>query len=270
MNLWPIVVVGQMVNILVPARAGDIARLYLVRRDERRPVTETLGTLAVEKALDGLVFIAMLGVLLVRVDLPRGLSQAATALSVTLGVAVVAVGLVAVLGDRAVRAIERSAVVPERFARPVVSRWLGPLVEGFAGRRRFTGLLAALALSFLAWGAGWLANYLCLLALGIDQAAIVALAVLVVLQLGLAVPVSPGGLGVFEYLCVLALAIFVVPRATAVSFGVLLHAVAYLTPVALGAVFVALHLAPRPSGINVHRPKPKAQSPEPTAWSGEP
>ena len=50
--------------------------------------------------------------------------------------------------------------------------------------------------------------------------ALMTLVVLLVLQIGLAVPVSPGGLGVFEYLSVLALSLFTVPRREAVAFGV--------------------------------------------------
>ena len=248
-NLWPIIVVGQMVNILVPARAGEVVRLYLIRREEHRAVTETLGTVAVEKALDAVAFLAMLGVLLLWMDLPGGLKQAGTALSVTLGIAALAVGIAAALGDRAVRAIERSRVLPARFRQPVVRRWLRPLADGFAGRRRVEGLVAALALSFFAWGAGWLANYSCLVALGIDQAALAALVVLVVLQLGTAVPVSPGGIGVFEYLCVLALGVFAVPRTVAVSYGVVLHAVAYAPPMVLGAGFMFTRAIPWKAGL---------------------
>ncbi len=247
-RLWPILVVGQMVNILVPARAGDVARLYLVQRVSRRAPGQTLGTIAVEKALDGVVFVVLLGVASLWVDLPGAVDEAALVLGAVLGVAVAAMALAVMAGEPALAAIERMRVVPERLRRSLVKSWLRPLVEGFAGRRRLGAAAAALGLSFLVWGTAALANYFCLEAVGLNQPAVVALVVLVVLQVGTSVPVSPGGLGVFEYLCVLALALFAVPRAAALGFGVLLHAVAYLTPVALGAAFVVLQAVPSPFG----------------------
>jgi len=245
-RLWPILVVGQMVNIFVPARAGDLARLYMVQRASRRAPAQTLGTIAVEKALDGVVFVVLLAAASLWVDLPGAVDEAALVLGVVLGVAVTAMALAVFAGEPALALMGRTPVVPARLRRHLLDSWLRPLVDGFAGRRRVAGILFALALSFLVWGTAALANYFCLAAVGLNQSAVVALVVLVVVQVGTAVPVSPGGLGVFEYLCVLALSLFAVSRPAAVGFGVLLHAVAYLTPVVLGAAFVVFHAVPSP------------------------
>ena len=50
--LFRAVVVGQMLNIVVPLRLGEVARMYLVAEDERLSKARVLATLAVEKALD--------------------------------------------------------------------------------------------------------------------------------------------------------------------------------------------------------------------------
>ncbi len=243
-RLWPILVVGQMVNILVPARAGDVVRLFAVEREERRAPGETLGTIALEKTLASLW-----------VDLPGAVDTAALALAGMLGVALTAMALAAAAGEPAVAAIERVGLGPERLRRRIVESWLRPLVGAFAGRWRPGSWAITLVLSTLVWVAAAVANYCCLAAVGLEASAITALVVLLVLQIGFTVPVSPGGLGVFEYLSVLALSLFAVPRAEAVAFGVLLHAVAYLTPMAMGAVFVAFHFAPLPGDVPVDRPR---------------
>jgi len=43
--------IGQMLNLVVPVRLGEVARLGLMAQ-EHRPVGMTLGTIATEKALD--------------------------------------------------------------------------------------------------------------------------------------------------------------------------------------------------------------------------
>ncbi len=50
-----------------------------------------------------------------------------------------------------------------------------------------------------------------------------ALCVLAVLQGGVAVPSTPGKIGVFHYLCILALSIFGVPAAVGLGYGLILH-----------------------------------------------
>jgi hypothetical protein len=60
--------------------------------------------------------------------------------------------------------------------------------------------------------------------------------VLVVLQGGVAVPSTPGKIGVFQYLCVIALSVFGVPAATGFSYGVVLYALVVGTMVVWAAV----------------------------------
>ena len=52
---WPahfsILLIAQMLNLVVPVRLGEVARLGLMKQ-EQRPIGMTLGTIAVEKSLD--------------------------------------------------------------------------------------------------------------------------------------------------------------------------------------------------------------------------
>ena len=50
------------------------------------------------------------------------------------------------------------------------------------------------------------------------------------------VPSSPGKVGVFQELCILALALFAVDKSIALTYGILLYLVAYGPPVILGAL----------------------------------
>jgi hypothetical protein len=47
---------------------------------------------------------------------------------------------------------------------------------------------------------------------------------LVVLQAGVAVPSTPGKIGVFHYLCMIALSVFGVPATISLAYGLTLHA----------------------------------------------
>jgi len=60
-----------------------------------------------------------------------------------------------------------------------------------------------------------------------------------VLQVGIAPPSLPGKLGVFHYLTVLALSFFGVARSAALTYALVLYAVALLSKVLVGGAWLA-------------------------------
>ena len=93
--------------------------------------------------------------------------------------------------------------------------------------------------SILIWSMTALLNQLLLWSLGIETPLVAPLLLLVVLQIGVRLPSSPGSIGVFHYLSVLTLTLFGVERDLAFSYGVLLHLVTYLPPSLLGLVYLS-------------------------------
>ena len=60
---------------------------------------------------------------------------------------------------------------------------------------------------------------------------------MVVLQLGVAVPSLPGRVGLYEGLCIVVLALFGVDRDTGFAVGIVLHAVSFVPPIILGLYY---------------------------------
>jgi len=89
-------------------------------------------------------------------------------------------------------------------------------------------------LSVIIWSMGALINYFILLALNLPLPVVSAFLLLAVLQVGGLVPSSPGKLGVFQYLCILTLALFSIDKSIGLTYGILLYLVAYGPPVVLG------------------------------------
>jgi nicotinamide riboside transporter PnuC len=65
-----------------------------------------------------------------------------------------------------------------------------------------------------------------------------AIVLFLVLQVGVAVPSSPGRVGVFQYLTILALGLFGLSKEIGLLAGVLLHLVVFLPIVSLGSWFL--------------------------------
>lgn len=59
-RLYPVVIIGLMANNLIPARAGELARAYVLGQREKISKTTTLGTIAVDRLFDGVTLVPML------------------------------------------------------------------------------------------------------------------------------------------------------------------------------------------------------------------
>ena len=59
-RLFPYSIIGYMANNLVPARAGELIRAYILGERERVSAMGTLGAIAVERLFDGCVLVLML------------------------------------------------------------------------------------------------------------------------------------------------------------------------------------------------------------------
>ena len=55
---FPIVVIGYMGNNVLPARAGELLRAYVLRRSEKVPISGSLATIVLERAFDGVIMLS--------------------------------------------------------------------------------------------------------------------------------------------------------------------------------------------------------------------
>jgi uncharacterized protein (TIRG00374 family) len=213
---------GMMLNMLLPARVGDVSRAYAVG-GLGPGRTYTLGTVALEKILDLFAFAVLFLALLVLMPLPDWVDSSAYTLA---ALALVFLLLLALLTYQRVRVkslLERVAQwFPEQMSKWIIERMrLGLASLDVLETRR--ALIQLAFWSTVVWGTGLLTNHLTLLALQIQLPLTASLLILVVLQFGISIPSVPGRIGVFEYLCVLALSVFGVAQSLGLTYGILLH-----------------------------------------------
>jgi uncharacterized protein (TIRG00374 family) len=232
-RLTAALLIGQAVNVLSPARLGDVARAALADTGE---TAYALGTLVVELALDLLMLVALVVLLLSQATLPTWWRGSGQALLVTAAV-VMTMMVIVVIGRRwLAHVLEQIAT---RWHHPAIQRvvkWGGQLLHSLDTLGQTARLLPVLVCSVLIWVLYGAVNYTLLGAVGERPSVLAALFLLVVLQIGVAVPSSPGRIGVFHYLCVQALAVFGIGGANALSYAFILHLISVILPVAMGTV----------------------------------
>jgi uncharacterized protein (TIRG00374 family) len=236
----PPLVMGQLLNLIAPARLGDLGRTYLVAQKGYPSQARALGTVALEKLWDIVLLVVLVFGLSFWQPLPAWVTTSTRLTAI--GGGIMLGGIVALLLLRRHVAAwgsghsQRSEAADKQHQKGITwsTRVTGRLLDGLSGLHRPRVMLTAGGWSVLAWFFGALTNLVLLKAFGLPFSLGIALVLLVVLQMGVAVPSVPGRIGVFEGLCLVTLALFGVEANLALGYGVVLHAVVLLPPVILG------------------------------------
>jgi phosphatidylinositol alpha-mannosyltransferase len=227
--------IGVLMSATLPARLGEPSRaLILARRvgrvRDRFPIV--LGTLVSQTLLNILALVVLGAVMFHTVGLFQG-NEDALVVATIAPVVILAAVLAAPWLLRRGR--------PSRFQRV---QQAAALVRGAMVRVR-TGLMVfrkprlgawALITQLGAWGIQWLACYVLLVALGLDDRAGLgaAAAVLFAVNVTAALPATPSNLGVFQAACVAVLSAYGVGKTDALAYGIILQAVEIATAVTMG------------------------------------
>jgi hypothetical protein len=235
-HLFRALMIGYMGNNLLPLRAGEIVRVYVVARRGQRFWT-ALATVVVERALDGLaVGLIALGLFAV-VPIPHRLRwPAALFLSADLAAMLV-------IGILTFAPAQCAAVIRALFRRfPAVERRLmdalGTLREGFKGVRAGHHAIPIAVSSVGIWLVLAASIWAALVSARLSLPFAASWAALAFLGLGVSLPSSPGFVGVVQAATVLALALFHVPHTAALSFSLLLHASQFFPVTIIGLAYL--------------------------------
>ncbi len=250
-KVWRVLMIGQMLNVVLPARAGEIGRIFLIGETGEVHRAKALSTVVVEKTVD-LVMLA-LAYLTVAVWLmtPMISSNSISSVdpigaedwlrragAVLLPIAALAVGglLLLAYGGRPAWQFLRRIVNPLSLRwRTAASTAIDQAIAGFEALRHWQTGAQVWGLSLVIWALAMLVNLLLFNAFQLSLSPFVALFLLVVLMSGVAVAPLPGNLGVFPFLCQLVLSLFGVTRETALIYGVVLQLVVNLPLLVLGS-----------------------------------
>jgi len=230
-DLTPAVFIGFLVNTILPARLGEVAKLAILgRRTRERGVAVPAGTLAGSLAAEQIVLAAALVLVAA-----AGVAASSSAPMWVLGTLAAMWGAVVVVAASAAR-LERLAIRLPGRAGPIARDALAQARAVFSGRDRGLG---ALALGIASWAFQIAGIVFTLQAFGLPHSIQAACAVFVASTLVGIVPLVPGNVGVFSAAVAAALAPFGVGAAEAAAFGLALQGVEALLSVAAGGVFLA-------------------------------
>lgn len=263
LHFWPAMtalLVGQVANMVLPMRGGDLVRAIWVRpersveQDPARAVgraagaSEALGSVALEKVWDLLALLLCGLLLLALAPLPEWFSNSTWSTAVILLVG----GLLLWAGLRWQDVLFRWAALilarfPAGWDKALLPR-LQRLAQGLNSLQSAHASGRVFIWTAVYWGCGALSNWAVMRAFDVNLP-VAAVFLLATLMVGNAVVPTPARLGVFEGICVVSLGLFDVHDDLALAIGLVLHLVVMGPPlIAAGVLALGMQLARRAHG----------------------
>jgi hypothetical protein len=241
-RLLPVIVIGYMANMVLPARLGELVRAAELGRREGQ-ASAALGSIATERVLDGLTTLAILLVTSQFLPRPDWLAAGLTTVAVVFVGALIGLALALIFRPRVTAVLNASLgrVGPERrwagWAQQLL-RWADHFLDGLGALREPRLWLRAVAIGLLAWTCSAFEYYWVFrafdLPLGIGAAYFAVAAV----GLSTAIPSAPGYVGTFEFAGVTVLTALGAEAGQAFSTVVLIHLMLIL-PVSVAGLLCA-------------------------------
>jgi uncharacterized protein (TIRG00374 family) len=248
-KMFPVVTIGYMGNNIYPARAGEVLRAYVLKREEGVPVSASLATILIERIFDGVVMLMFvffnLGAL-ARLTGDSGLAgsiQAVALWGTAAFSAALGAFLLAALFPHQSLSLYHRWVAPrlperlrERVSTLVVSFWTG--LEALRSPRN---ILMVFVTSIVIWlletGKYWLVMHAFDFS-GYTGGFFGLMLMNGIVNLATTIPSAPGYVGTFDTPGIAVLTAYGVDPAIAAGYTLTLHAALWLPITLLGAYYM--------------------------------
>jgi uncharacterized protein (TIRG00374 family) len=240
-KLFPVVVIGYMGNNIYPARAGELLRAYVLKRNEQVSVSASLATVIVERIFDGLVML-----LFVFVALPTAPFLPDDLRFFVVGGSIVFLGAMLVFLFLAAR-----PALAARLYNPLIDRWaphrfrdklrgfIDRFMTGLAALRDVKHIFMIFFTSIVIWLLETVKYWFVMHAFNFEVSFFALMLMNGIVNLATTLPAAPGYIGTFDAPGIEVLVAFGIAREVATPYTLVLHAALWLPITLLGIVYMA-------------------------------
>lgn len=229
------IIIGYMGNNVLPLRMGEALRAYAMGMKERLSGSLVFASIILERLIDIFVLLLFFLALLFSMRVEKWVVHSGMIVFVLL---VTAILLLYGCSRNYLRVPSTAYRKLLAYAPSGITANLDRMISSFGkGLTLIRSVRQALWLTGVAiimWVLWTAILYFGLKAFYLDLPVTASLFLSVVINIGVMIPSSPGFIGVFQYLCIVALTVFSVPKEVSLSFSFVVHAIQYIPVTLLG------------------------------------
>lgn len=245
-NLFAATSIGYMANNLLPARVGELVRVYVLGEKEKIDKGTVFASLVLDRLFDGFSVLFILLATLFTLQLPGDDAEIRAALMtggyVTVAAYLGIVAFLVLLKKKTIATLHFAALLLKPFSPRIAEKvipLLGSFIQGIRLSSRASIFLGLVASSVIIWAFAIWPIDLALQSFGIDLPLTASLFIMVLLVIAVLVPASPGYIGTYHYACFKALTAFGIGSEKAVSVALVIHALNFFPITLLGLYYLA-------------------------------
>ncbi len=218
---------GYFGNNILPARAGEFIRMYLVSSSAKVSKTFVMTTVLLERAADAIALVACTAlVLLTLKSVPEWLTKASRPFAIVCGGAALLITFLPGLQRLGLNMI-RKLPLPEAIRQKAAGA-VDQVLTGVRAIHHVRRLLLFLSLTVMIWATDAAVTVIGSYALGLPMSFATALLLIASLGLSSAIPSTPGYVGIYQFVAVNVLPPFGFSRTDAIAFILYAQAMSYL------------------------------------------
>lgn len=245
-QLFPTTVIGYLGNNIFPARAGELLRTVVLKKEEGVAISASLATIIVERIFDGVTMLAFIFVNLPEVARLTSSSgfvgniQQVAIWGTGIFIAALAVFLLAAMfPERTLGLVQGVArrILPEKIADKFINL-AGLFLGGLAALRSPRAILMIFVTSVVIWLLETLKYWFVMHAFPFTVSFFTLMLMNGIVNLATTIPSAPGYIGTFDAPGIAVLTAYNVPQALAAGYTLVLHAALWLPVTALGVYYM--------------------------------
>lgn len=249
------IMVGSLANFVLPLRAGEFIRPFLLSRYTEISFPSCLVSVIVERFFDLALVLGLFGVVtIITPGIPSNLSLGATALStMALGILIVMV-LGSFMEEKLLKIFDYITQPLPAKIRLSLRKFSKDFLDGAAVLRTPIRVFQVIFMTIVIWLLIIALNIVLFELFEITPSFEAALALTVITALAVAAPSAPGFIGVYQWACIASFALFAYPNEKAVAFSIVTHIYNFISFIICGGLVLwrdGLKLADLKPGKNL-------------------
>ena len=228
-KLFRITSIGEMGNYLLPARFGEIMRVFIVANKEKISKSAVFASVVADRIFDFISVIIVFFLISIFVTIPN-FSQN---LHVLAAIASIILILSFFILFKLPPQLPFLEFLPENLVKKVndaLQRFRGAL----SGLNEPCRIIKLLTTSLFIWILNIASFHLVIIALDLSLIWYYSSIVVVIIALGMILPSSPGYVGTYEFFCVASLTFFAIEKNSALACAVISHGLLYIVIIVVG------------------------------------
>jgi glycosyltransferase 2 family protein len=224
--------IGYMINNLLPAKVGELARMEYIKRKKNISRSFLLGTIFIERLIDLVIVFLFLLVSFVFSDLAKSLSKINISI---IGIILFFIALSVFFLSSPEFTLKLTSFLPAK-----INGFIKKYIYSFTESRKFINnknvLVRIVIQSVIIWSLTLLSSFLILKGLKVYLPFYGYFFLIAVGVLGLVIPSTSGGIGVFHAIATAALVMLGVKTEIALAYAIISHALDFLPNVFVGLI----------------------------------